>query len=166
VVHGSFCFVMSRAAATTGLTVGLFSRALFGYRGAAIATLALALTGTWFAVFEGSVLAVAAQAQFGGPVQLWYAVVTACAVPLAIGGCGSGWRRSPGARKRSVGVTATRAGAPPPRGERTAGRHRTATFGAVVDPQTGTRTGGPPRRGCGTHPSRAGRCAGGPRTMC
>jgi purine-cytosine permease-like protein len=86
VVHGSFCYVMSRTAARTGLTVGLFSRALFGYRGAAIATLALALTGTWFAVFEGSVLAVAAQAQFGGPVQLWYAVVTACAVPLAIGG--------------------------------------------------------------------------------
>jgi hypothetical protein len=51
-VHGGFCFVMSRTAATTGLTVGLFSRALFGYRGAAIATLALALTGTWFAVFE------------------------------------------------------------------------------------------------------------------
>jgi purine-cytosine permease-like protein len=86
VVHGGLCYVMSRTAASTGLTVGLFSRALFGYRGAAIATLALALTGTWFAVFEGSVLAVAAQAQFGGPIQLWYAVVTACAIPLAVGG--------------------------------------------------------------------------------
>jgi purine-cytosine permease-like protein len=86
VVHGGLCYVMSRTAASTGLTVGLFSRALFGYRGAAIATLALALTGTWFAVFEGSVLAVAAQAQFGGPVELWYAVVTACAIPLAVGG--------------------------------------------------------------------------------
>jgi purine-cytosine permease-like protein len=86
VVHGGFSYVMSRTSATTGLTVALFSRALFGYRGAAIATLALALTGTWFAVFEGSVLAVAAQAQFGGPVELWYAVVTACAIPLAIGG--------------------------------------------------------------------------------
>jgi purine-cytosine permease-like protein len=85
-VHGGLCFVVSRTAAATGLTVGLFSRVLFGYRGAAIATLALALTGTWFAVFEGSVLAVAAQAQFGGPVQLWYAVVTACAIPLAVGG--------------------------------------------------------------------------------
>ena len=85
-VHGGFCYVMSRTAADTGLTVGLFSRALFGYRGAAIATLALALTGTWFAVFEGSVLAVAAQAQFGGPIQLWYAIVTAVAISLAIGG--------------------------------------------------------------------------------
>jgi purine-cytosine permease-like protein len=86
VVHGAFCFVMSRTAATTGLTVGLFSRVLFGYRGAAIATLALAITGTWFAVFEGSVLAVAAQTEFGGPIQLWYAIVTACAIPLAVGG--------------------------------------------------------------------------------
>ncbi|MCE0762640.1 thiamine permease [Pseudonocardia kujensis] len=85
-VHGGICIVMSRTAASTGLTVGLFSRALFGYRGAAVATLALALTGTWFAVFEGSVLAVAAQAEFGGPVQLWYAVVTVCAIGLALGG--------------------------------------------------------------------------------
>jgi purine-cytosine permease-like protein len=85
-VHGGLCYVMSRTAATTGLTVSLFSRALFGYRGAAIATLALALTGTWFAVFEGSVLAVAAQAEFGGPIQLWYLIVTACAIALAVGG--------------------------------------------------------------------------------
>ena len=38
-------------------------------------------------MFEGSVLAVAAQAQFGGRhLQLWYAIVTACAIPLAVGG--------------------------------------------------------------------------------
>src|SRR6478672_6540995 len=33
VVHGGLCYVMSRTAASTGLTVGLFSRVLFGYRG-------------------------------------------------------------------------------------------------------------------------------------
>jgi purine-cytosine permease-like protein len=85
-VHGSLCLVMSRTAADSGQTVGLFSRAMFGYRGAAIATLALGLTGTWFAVFEGSVLAVAAQAEFGGPVWIWYLVVTAVCIPLVIGG--------------------------------------------------------------------------------
>ena len=85
-VHGSLCLVMSRTAADSGQTVGLFSRAMFGYRGAAIATLALGLTGTWFAVFEGSVLAVAAQAEFGGPVWVWYLVVTRLCIPLVIGG--------------------------------------------------------------------------------
>jgi purine-cytosine permease-like protein len=85
-VHGAICFAMSRTAARTGLTPGLFSRSMFGYYGASIATFVFAVTGTWFAVFEGSVLAVAAQAQFGGPIQLWYLVVTACAIPLVIGG--------------------------------------------------------------------------------
>jgi purine-cytosine permease-like protein len=85
-VHGAICFAMSRTAARTGLTPGLFSRSVFGHHGASIATFVFAVTGTWFAVFEGSVLAVAAQAQFGGPIQLWYLVVTACAIPLVIGG--------------------------------------------------------------------------------
>lgn len=85
-VHGAICWVMSKTAAETGLTVGLFSRSMFGYRGASIATFVFAVTGTWFAVFEGSVLAVAAQAQFGGPIQLWYLIVTACAIPLVLGG--------------------------------------------------------------------------------
>ena len=86
VVHGAICYCMSRTAAETGLTVGLFSRSMFGYYGASLATLFFAVTGTWFAVFEGSVLAVAAQTQFGGPIQLWYLIVTLCAIPLVLGG--------------------------------------------------------------------------------
>jgi purine-cytosine permease-like protein len=86
VVHGAICYFMSKTAAETGLTVGLFSRSMFGYYGASIATLVFAVTGTWFAVFEGSVLAVAAQTQFGGPIQLWYLIVTLCAIPLVLGG--------------------------------------------------------------------------------
>jgi purine-cytosine permease-like protein len=86
VVHGAICYYMSRTAAETGLTVGLFSRSMFGYYGASIATLFFAVTGTWFAVFEGSVLAVAAQTQFGGPIELWYLIVTLCAIPLVLGG--------------------------------------------------------------------------------
>jgi purine-cytosine permease-like protein len=86
VVHGAICYYMSRTAAETGLTVGLFSRSMFGYYGASLATLFFAVTGTWFAVFEGSVLAVAAQTQFGGPIALWYLIVTLCAIPLVLGG--------------------------------------------------------------------------------
>lgn len=85
-VHGAICYAMSKTAADTGLSVGLFSRSMFGYYGASIATLVFAVTGTWFAVFEGSVLAVAAKAQFGGPIQLWYLIVTLCAIPLVLGG--------------------------------------------------------------------------------
>ena len=85
-VHGVINIYLSRAASRSGLTVSLFSRALFGYHGASIATIVFAITATWFAVFEGSVLATAFQAQFGGSIVLWYLVVTLYAVPLVLGG--------------------------------------------------------------------------------
>jgi cytosine/uracil/thiamine/allantoin permease len=48
--------VITRVAATSGLTVALFSRSMFGFVGAAIATLIFAATATYYLVFEGSVI--------------------------------------------------------------------------------------------------------------
>jgi purine-cytosine permease-like protein len=74
--------VITRVASTSGLTVALFSRSMFGFVGAAIATLIFAATATYYLVFEGSVIAVAAQTYVGGPLKLWYAIVIASTAPL------------------------------------------------------------------------------------
>jgi purine-cytosine permease-like protein len=74
--------VILRVGARSGLTVALFSRSMFGFVGAAIATLIFAATAIYYVVFEGSIIAVAAQAQFGGPIKLWYAIVVFGTAPL------------------------------------------------------------------------------------
>jgi purine-cytosine permease-like protein len=74
--------VIARVASTSGLTVALFSRSMFGFVGAAIATLIFAATALYYVVFEGSVVSVAAQAFFGGSIKLWYAVVILITMPL------------------------------------------------------------------------------------
>lgn len=74
--------VIARVAATSGLTVALFSRGMFGFVGAAIATLIFAATALYYVVFEGSVIAVAAQTYFGGAIELWYGVVILITMPL------------------------------------------------------------------------------------
>lgn len=74
-------------ATATGLPVSAFSRRMFGYFGAACATLVLAATGLYFAAFEGSVIGVAFHQYFGGlSLNLWYLVVVLIAAPLVIGG--------------------------------------------------------------------------------
>jgi hypothetical protein len=55
---------------------------MFGFVGAAIATLIFAATATYYLVFEGSVVSVAAKTLFGGPIKLWYAVVVLGTAPL------------------------------------------------------------------------------------
>jgi purine-cytosine permease-like protein len=74
--------VILRAASQSGLTVALFSRSMFGFVGAAIATLIFAATAIYYVVFEGSVIAVAAQTYVGGPIKLWYAIVVFATAPL------------------------------------------------------------------------------------
>lgn len=74
--------VITRVSSTSGLTVALFSRSMFGFVGAAIATLIFAATATYYLVFEGSVIAVAAQTFIGGPLNLWYAIVILATAPL------------------------------------------------------------------------------------
>jgi purine-cytosine permease-like protein len=74
--------VISRVAAESGLTVALFSRSMFGFVGAGIATLIFAATAIYYIVFEGSVISVAAQSFFGGSIKLWYAVAILLLAPL------------------------------------------------------------------------------------
>jgi purine-cytosine permease-like protein len=74
--------VITRVAARNGLTVALFSRSMFGFVGAAIATLIFAATAIYYLVFEGSVIAVAAETYIGGPIKLWYGIVIALTAPL------------------------------------------------------------------------------------
>lgn len=84
--YGAINLVLSRYAARTGLTVSLFSRTLFGLVGSALASLIFAATAIYYAVFEGSIIAVAFHEFFGGSMVVWYAVVVLYAVPLAMGG--------------------------------------------------------------------------------
>lgn len=74
--------VILRVSSTSGLTVALFSRSMFGFVGAAIATLIFAATAMYYLVFEGSVVSVAAQTFVGGPIKLWYAIVIIGTAPL------------------------------------------------------------------------------------
>lgn len=90
VTYGAINLVLSRFAARTGLTVSLFSRSLFGLVGSALASLIFAATAIYYAVFEGSIIAVAFQQYFGGSMVIWYAVVVIYAVPLALGVCRTG----------------------------------------------------------------------------
>ncbi|WP_199767647.1 purine-cytosine permease family protein [Helicobacter baculiformis] len=73
-------------AAKTGLSVALFSRVLFGSKGAALATLIFFATAIYYAVFEGYVIAVAATHKFPA-LPHWGAclIIVAFSVPLIFG---------------------------------------------------------------------------------
>ncbi len=86
VSYGAINSVLARYAVKTGLSVSLFSRVLFGKAGALLATAIFFLTAIYYAVFEGSIIAVAASNVIGG---LSYGVaailVVAYSVPLVFG---------------------------------------------------------------------------------
>ncbi|MGK5173083.1 purine-cytosine permease family protein [Geodermatophilus sp. CPCC 205761] len=84
---GAMNYVFARYASRTGLTVALLSRRIFGYFGSMLAPLIFAATALYYAVFEGSIIAVALQ-EFvgGGNIRLWYLVVVLWSVPLVLGG--------------------------------------------------------------------------------
>ncbi|HKU12042.1 MAG TPA: permease [Sinomonas sp.] len=84
--YGAINRILSAYSLKHGLTVHLFSRTLLGRAGALLATLIFAATAIYYAVFEGSILAFAFQAQFGGSLALWYAVVVIYTTPLVSGG--------------------------------------------------------------------------------
>ncbi|MGL3807082.1 purine-cytosine permease family protein [Paeniglutamicibacter sp. R2-26] len=86
VLYGAINRVLAGYAMKNGLTVAQFSRTLLGRKGAVLATLVFAATAIYYAVFEGAILGYAFQAQFGGPIQLWYALVVLYTVPLIAGG--------------------------------------------------------------------------------
>ena len=60
IVYSLVNIAIVRAASRSGLTVALFSRSMFGFVGASIATLIFAVMVIYYTVFEGSVIAVAA----------------------------------------------------------------------------------------------------------
>lgn len=87
VVYAIINRVIVRYAIDTGLSVALFSRALFGTVGASLATLIFFATAIYYAVFEGSVIAVAINAYFPSiSVNMGYLIVVAYSVPLVFGG--------------------------------------------------------------------------------
>lgn len=78
---------ISRQAARSGISSALFSRALFGYLGAAVAPFIVGATALYYAVFEGAVVAAVFHQYSGfGSLELWYAIVAAYSVPIVIGG--------------------------------------------------------------------------------
>ena len=84
--YGLINSVLSRFAIRSGLSVALFSRLLFGSSGACLATLIFFSTAIYYAVFEGSVIAVALNHLYP---QLAYPlaalVVVLYSVPLILG---------------------------------------------------------------------------------
>lgn len=86
VTYGAINKILSRRAAETGLSISLWSRSLFGRVGAPLASLLLGATAIYYAVFEGSIIAVTFQKYFGGDIKLWYLAAVVYAVPLVVGG--------------------------------------------------------------------------------
>lgn len=86
VSYGLINMVLSRFALRTGLNVALFSRVLFGHVGAVLATFLFALTAMYYAIFEGSVIAVAASQVIDGLSYGTAAIlVVLYSVPLVLG---------------------------------------------------------------------------------
>lgn len=86
IVYSVVNAVITRFAIRTGLSVSLFSRILFGRTGSMIATLIFAATAIYYAVFEGSVIAVAATYVWPGlSYNLAALIVVLISVPLVFG---------------------------------------------------------------------------------
>lgn len=77
--------VLVRHAIRTGLSVSLFSRILLGRTGAAIATLIFFATAIYYAVFEGSVIALALQSYAGLGYPIAALIVVVYSVLLIFG---------------------------------------------------------------------------------
>ncbi|WP_051342612.1 SCP2 sterol-binding domain-containing protein [Pseudonocardia spinosispora] len=85
--YSVLCAAMATYSVRSGTSINLFSRMLFGFGGGSIATLVLYLIATFYATFEGAVVAHAFHTVFGGPGEwFWFVVVVAYSVPLAVGG--------------------------------------------------------------------------------
>jgi purine-cytosine permease-like protein len=83
---GLLCGFLARFSARTGLSSSALSQAMLGRAGGAVATVILAATGVYYAVFEGSVLAVAMAKVIPGLSYGWAAfIVVAYSVPLVLG---------------------------------------------------------------------------------
>ncbi|WLG48526.1 cytosine permease [Pseudomonas sp. FP1742] len=85
--YGGINYVISQRSIKNGLTVALLSRGIFGGAGAIISSLLFAVTATYYAVFEGSIIAVAFQQYFApeSDMRWWYLLVVLYALPLVMG---------------------------------------------------------------------------------
>ena len=85
--YGIINSIISQYAIKTGLSVGLFSRKVYGHFGEILATGIFFSIAIYYAVFEGSVIAVAIQHYFSW-LELWHAylIVVLYSVPLVFGG--------------------------------------------------------------------------------
>ncbi|WP_336992198.1 purine-cytosine permease family protein [Leucobacter sp. VD1] len=86
IVYGAINAVLSRYAINNRTTVAAFSRTILGNAGSAIAMIIFALIAIYYAVFEGSLVAYAFMAAFGGEMWFWSLVVVVGTTPLIIGG--------------------------------------------------------------------------------
>lgn len=86
VAYGIINGIISRYAIRTGMSVALFSRVLFGHKGAALATLIFFATAMYYAIFEGSVIAVTFSQTYPS-IPYWIAalIVVAYSVPMIMG---------------------------------------------------------------------------------
>lgn len=78
--------VLSKYALNNRTTVAQFSRTILGTAGSTIATIIFALVAIYYAVFEGSIIAYAFMAMFGGEMWMWSLLVVLYSTPLVIGG--------------------------------------------------------------------------------
>lgn len=85
ICYGIVNAILSRHAIRTGLSVSLFSRILLGRNGAAVATLIFFATAAYYAVFEGSVIALAFSSYAGISYTLAAAIVVVYSVALIFG---------------------------------------------------------------------------------
>ena len=88
ILYGSVNAFFTRRAIDNGLTVGLLSRRIFGRAGAILASLIFGVTTIYYAVFEGSIIAVALQHHLApaSDLRIWYLVTVIYALPLVAGG--------------------------------------------------------------------------------
>ena len=85
VAYAAVNAVLVRHAIRTGLSVSLLSRILLGQTGAAIATLIFFATAIYYAVFEGSVIALALQSYAGLAYPVAALIVVVYSVALIFG---------------------------------------------------------------------------------
>ena len=84
--YGAINAVLARYAINNRTTVAQFSRTILGTAGSSIATIIFALVAIYYAVFEGSIVAYAFMAAFGGEMWVWSLIVVIYSTPLVIGG--------------------------------------------------------------------------------
>ncbi|QBE48840.1 purine-cytosine permease family protein [Leucobacter triazinivorans] len=86
ICYGIINAVLAKYAINNRTTVAQFSRTILGTAGSSIATIIFALVAIYYAVFEGSIVAYAFMAAFGGEMWMWSLIVVIYSTPLILGG--------------------------------------------------------------------------------